>query len=129
MPGAGFARPASPAALSDWSNRPCTLPLSDSTRDTPVVMSTMQAVAAQHVLALGQHHAAGHGDEVGLGVEDRGLAGHDLVLLRDDDTALGLQPADRRTAARTGGRRLHRRGFRAALALAAARRPAPRPES
>src|SRR6266581_9561995 len=36
----GGAPGAAPQALSDWSNRPCTLPLSDSTRDTPVVMST-----------------------------------------------------------------------------------------
>src|SRR3981189_3404341 len=41
----GFGWPGGPPAappqlLSDWSNRPCTLPPSDSTRDTPVVMST-----------------------------------------------------------------------------------------
>src|SRR5438105_15643532 len=38
----GFAPPAlDPQSFpADWSNRPCTLPLSDSTRDTPVVMST-----------------------------------------------------------------------------------------
>src|SRR6266702_539808 len=41
----GFGGPGDPPGvppqlLSDWSNNPCTLPLSDSTRDTPVVMST-----------------------------------------------------------------------------------------
>ena len=55
----------------------------------------LEAVAAQHVLALGQHHATRHGDEVGLGVEYRRLPGHHLILLRDDDGTLRFQPADR----------------------------------
>eukprot|EP01035_Chromulina_nebulosa_P035838 gene35837-48192_t len=66
-------------------------------------------VAAQNVLGLGQHHAAGHGDQVGLGVEHRGLAGDHLVLLGHGYATAGLQPADRRAAARTRGGRLDRR--------------------
>jgi hypothetical protein len=32
-----------------------------------------QPIAAQHILALGQDHAAEHGDEIGLGLEHRGV--------------------------------------------------------
>src|SRR5438105_4244930 len=40
-----------------------------------------------------------HGDEIGFGVEYRGRASHDLILLGHDDATFGFQPADRRTAA------------------------------
>src|SRR6476469_8556863 len=53
-----------------------------------------QPVAAQHVLALGQYDTAEHGDQIGLGIEHGGLAGHDLVLLRHDHAAARLQPLD-----------------------------------
>src|SRR3954452_1605018 len=72
----------------------------------------LEAVALEHVLALGQHDPAHHGDEVGPRIEDSGLAGHDLVLLRNHHRAFGFQPADRRAAAGPGGCRLHRPGFR-----------------
>ena len=64
-----------------------------------------QPVAAQHVLALGQDHPAEHGDEIGLGVEHRGLPGDDLILLGHHHIAFGFQPLDRGGSARTGGRR------------------------
>ena len=88
-------------------------PWSDSTRDTPVVMSTISRSPRSTFLPWVSTTAAEHGDEVGLGVEHRGLAGHHLVLLGDDHVASRLQPPDRRTAAGTGGRGLHRRRFRA----------------
>ena len=65
-------------------------------------MSTISRSPRTHVLALGQHDAAEHGDQVGPGVEHRGFAGHHLVLLGHHDIALGFEPADRRTAAGTG---------------------------
>src|SRR3954469_5041432 len=72
----------------------------------------LEPVALEHVLALGQHHPARHGDEIGPRVEDRGLTGHHLILLRHHDGPSGFQSADRRTAARPWGRRLHRPRFR-----------------
>src|SRR3981189_1386864 len=111
----GFAPPAlDPQSFpADWSNRPCTLPLSDSTRDTPVVMSTSRRSPRRTFLPWGiTTPPARHGDEVGAGIEDRTLAGHDLVFLRNDDAALGFQLADRRTAAGSRRRGLHRRRLR-----------------
>src|SRR6185436_16230429 len=40
MAGDGLAPPAPEPQSCPWMYMPCTLPLSDSTRDTPVVMST-----------------------------------------------------------------------------------------
>src|SRR5437588_9867565 len=40
--GAGFAPPDPDPQSCPCKNMPCTLPLSDSTRDTPVVMSTLR---------------------------------------------------------------------------------------
>src|SRR5262249_50837674 len=70
-----------------------------------------QPIAAQHILALCQDNAATHRDQVGLGIEHRGFASHNLILLRHNDCPARLKPLDGRAAARTRVRGLHRCGF------------------
>ena len=64
---------------------------------------------SHYVLAVGQHDPAEHGDQIGLGVEYRGLPGRNLVFLRHDHIAACFQSLDRGAAGGTRRRRLQRR--------------------
>ena len=56
-------------------------------------------IAAQDIAALGEHDAAPHRDEIGLGIEHSPLTRYGLVLLGHHDIAVRLDPADRRAGA------------------------------
>ena len=70
-------------------------------------MSTVSRSPSNDVLALRNHDIAEQGHRIGPHVENAALAGRGLVLLLDDDAALGLDPADllaRNARRRAGGR-------------------------